>query len=1106
MDGARQVPNCACSWGYEKQFSEHKQAVNVTQNVINIVQEKSELHSTYSRGLFRLGIRLRDVLGSTPGGTVHTAWLKVVSSLEAEAKMHQTFASVLLEELVRPWNQLFEELTKARKPLKAQVEKVTDNLLTLCTGELKAKKKLYAAYRTCERSWYTYAQSTHTPPKMNTIIALGDNINSSSNNDNENNGGIDISKADHVRHASLSNGSCRSTSLASPDHSLSPTNSVLSSHSFRSVSRDSSADLHRNSSTLRSRQTTLGRSRSERAATLPSPTSTTKSVDSSTSKVSSLVEKSRSACYASLCEYYKATMAAEEARVEWHTVLLKCLQDQRNLERQRLEMLVKGITVYRRLMDDIIPAVKASANDLAEAVRFADPSVDLQNFRRRSQLDQSDSALSSVNSHSSPNRLELSDIDSKDKQSTSFTAVGRSQQRLLDVPGEIHLRPKNGNPSKNSTDSNPILNVPDDAACDKPNSSCQSANDKSRTLSSSMRSSLQGCLTRECLFEQLDLLARDVIKERRTKQGLTNLVQVYSRHPAYADDHTLAEARRRLFVSRVRLNHLTHCRQKIVCSLIHGLSDVNLPSAFPVPRSSYVPSYFPKTPSSPHIYLDSLLKAGFRNLPWDYASSGKQDSITSQSSARWIALPDLDEEKTRCQLSKPLEWPPVSAAEIPNEDLNETLFEWELDKLRQLHVDECDDLMSVYPFGDFGENLEMIDSETFQPTRVPAKSFPSDQEKKKVGPVLSTPSPTSGCSRDIEGSAHSARPSSLAISSGVSRIHQSFNTPSVILPKAQSSLESKHHTSSFSKQNVKLQSTNFTASEKSNGGLRGPLADDDKSIENSTSLCTSSLPITVPCEKVHRPKFFFRRFEKSGEEGNHSSVSADKNPSVVTDSLPSAIRKDLVVVTEPKPLNLATFDEDHLESEAIASPVASDSEVCSVAQKKQKDGTSFSGGSSLFAKLRMTGHRIRRRNSKVESSPHDETSIVISSPIRASVQKASEPVVGKKTAANSKVQGPFGLAITHPPARSVHFGVVESHAITPDGDFSPDKSEWPSTISLHCLGWAKVERGFTARCKDELTLLEGDIVSIYRKDNPFWWYGEVNGVKGRFPVNNVEEF
>ncbi|VDP13609.1 unnamed protein product [Echinostoma caproni] len=90
--------------------------------------------------------------------------------------------------------------------------------------------------------------------------------------------------------------------------------------------------------------------------------------------------------------------------------------------------------------------------------------------------------------------------------------------------------------------------------------------------------------------------------------------------------------------------------------------------------------------------------------------------------------------------------------------------------------------------------------------------------------------------------------------------------------------------------------------------------------------------------------------------------------------------------------------------------------------------------------------------------------------------------------------------------RTVHFGPVESHAITPDIDYVSDGSQWPSSMSLHCIGWAKVERSYQAKNPDELTLLEGEIVSIYKKDSSDWWYGEASGAKGRFPVSHVDEF
>ncbi|VEL08578.1 unnamed protein product [Protopolystoma xenopodis] len=68
------------------------------------------------------------------------------------------------------------------------------------------------------------------------------------------------------------------------------------------------------------------------------------------------------------------------------------------------------------------------------------------------------------------------------------------------------------------------------------------------------------------------------------------------------------------------------------------------------------------------------------------------------------------------------------------------------------------------------------------------------------------------------------------------------------------------------------------------------------------------------------------------------------------------------------------------------------------------------------------------------------------------------------------------------------------------------KDDWPSLTSLNIIGWAKVERSYRGHDNRELSILEGDIVSIYRKENSQWWFGEVNGERGLFPVTHVEEF
>ncbi|XP_058249635.1 nostrin isoform X3 [Hemibagrus wyckioides] len=55
------------------------------------------------------------------------------------------------------------------------------------------------------------------------------------------------------------------------------------------------------------------------------------------------------------------------------------------------------------------------------------------------------------------------------------------------------------------------------------------------------------------------------------------------------------------------------------------------------------------------------------------------------------------------------------------------------------------------------------------------------------------------------------------------------------------------------------------------------------------------------------------------------------------------------------------------------------------------------------------------------------------------------------------------------------------------------------------VGKCKALYDFSSEKKDELNIKEGDLLDILRKDHSGWWYGELNGKRGHFPYNYVEE-
>uniref|UniRef100_A0A3Q1IYX9 Osteoclast-stimulating factor 1 n=2 Tax=Anabas testudineus TaxID=64144 RepID=A0A3Q1IYX9_ANATE len=88
----------------------------------------------------------------------------------------------------------------------------------------------------------------------------------------------------------------------------------------------------------------------------------------------------------------------------------------------------------------------------------------------------------------------------------------------------------------------------------------------------------------------------------------------------------------------------------------------------------------------------------------------------------------------------------------------------------------------------------------------------------------------------------------------------------------------------------------------------------------------------------------------------------------------------------------------------------------------------------------------------------------------------------------------------------------ESEAVECDGTVNgalphtdDDKREGQTTSEVYGLGKCKALYNFTPQNDDELTLTEGDLLHIYRKEENGWWFGELNGQTGHFPSTYVEE-
>nr|CAH8866968.1 unnamed protein product [Trichobilharzia regenti] len=1135
--------------GFDKQYEEYKQGIQLTQCVVNIFQEKCELQSNYSRALSGLSGRLRDTLSKTTGGTVHTAWLRIAAAFEMESKLNEKFSENLLKNLIGPLKDLIETLKKDKKPLKKLVDKETDNLLSLYEMEFRARQKLFSCFRNYERVYNNYVnridQQQHVQRQEQgennelsrswrsrslnrsdtfSLCTIDSTSNSTSDHDSLKNYSL-VKRNSIDYHAkpltTASSGSAvvvnttKSSTLASVNGNMDSTNHlspptttpVSSTYSpsrlsflytslpYRKCTKSSSfatADLKSNNTVRRHNSLSSG--------------------DVNTKKLLT-VSKLKNAYNATLTDYYRACVSAEEARIDWHTRMLKCFNDQQTLESQRLDGLTKGLTVYRNTLDDVLPIWKAAINELANGISLADPLLDLQNFRRRSYVDESLKM-------STQQLTTTNDPDSSVKSKISAN-VGCSLQRLIDFPSENmlllrhHRLHEEDSQEKSSSSKSRAFNILRKKSQTingkiKEGTSSTSAGLQSTTKlslplspipSASLRLIIQHYLTKQSMLHLLDLLAKDVEKERRTKKGLTNLVQVYAHQPAYTDMNTLMEARRRLYFSRVRLTYLTCCRQKVAHNLkqLHALetmgdsnstcnsltsTDIELPLCLSQ-------AGFSKLVLDSHISPEqSNNNTGIINSSMDH--SKKSYLITS----RWVYLPDLDILPSHG--GNLIEWPPFPVNDIVNEDLTDSVFQRDIENIRE-YLDTQNSYWMLENTINNDSSLETHHETTSNYTN-----------------------------------------SKLSVNGHIEKLADDNNQPS-------SGKEFSNNQSTFTKNLVKSSKDTRDAS-----ASRSAIPEVKKSIDTKGTLRISN---TSTSESLHGSQY--TPSNQSSKQVISNDKSADLSTAEGKPINPTSSISTAITTTEAKNTTTTHFSKDSLSGSRkpiIKTPTlgvdeieAADSVISSVSSistasitRSPSTTTATTTVNSKVSKENLTtsnfwsrfGYGSRGTTLSQQQSSSNQPSYnslkLDKSNTNSNIIHCNN-TIKKKTIIKSDISGPSSLRFANipnssstdsgnssssmdirpsPSRKSVHFHtdvIKKDEGVRVNDSCDMDYENW-SSANFKCLGWAKVQQNYTPRQSTEICLQEGDIVSIYRKDSPDWWFGEVNGTKGRFPVSHVEEF
>uniref|UniRef100_A0A0X3NMR6 FCH domain-containing protein n=1 Tax=Schistocephalus solidus TaxID=70667 RepID=A0A0X3NMR6_SCHSO len=604
--------------GFDALLKDIKSASQFTRVLIEVFRERAQLESDYSKGLSRLHSRLSKAAEAL-SGTVASAWQQTVSSLETEALVHRTISEQLQSQLLPSSKEFSAGLDRQLKPACSEVDAASSRLLSCRRVEWKLRKKAFAAYRLACNSLTTQAScgarlearvaraGTMLPPGVGGV-GMG--------------GGITPKLAParpgsgHGAGSELQSETSR-TRVVEKSVTLPLPSACPPRDGDQSSSLDSAVILTQTSQCLANQ--------------------------------SSLPEKLTKSVWQSVFHHYQSSLASEEARIEWHSALFQNSFKLYELERGRLEHLCDTLTSYRTTVFDNLRCLNAADRTIQEAVDKVDKAADFAKFcsslcnrstkasrptvTRPISVDLSGSGA--VGDWAKMKSLARHSQSPEPKSDEQQPVVGGSKQSLIFLPGEVdscfNTPPELQRFSVQCMLQKRLLVLP------------SSEKNTPESLKDSALKVEKATFSRCMLTVISSLLAREATKEERTKQGLTNLVEVYSSTPTFADESTLAEARRRLFISRCRLAYVTACRARLACLLAPD-------------------------DSSHSTSLSSLRKrlsgAGFANskdLPVRLLAVPTKDQTEVQ---RYASLPLTRWLDVRTPVEVPikiLEWPPVSS-------------------------------------------------------------------------------------------------------------------------------------------------------------------------------------------------------------------------------------------------------------------------------------------------------------------------------------------------------------------------------------------------------------------------------------------------------------
>ncbi|KAM9802926.1 LOW QUALITY PROTEIN: nostrin [Syngnathus typhle] len=141
------ISSCSYNQLYQNVKQVSKDGEYFCKELMNIMQQRSELDHTYAKGLQKLAGKLIRASKGMTDNSVYGAWCQVSDEMYSRADAHRSLANAFQQEAILELRQLLDEHNKRKRPLDNAIER-TGKLVTVNWAEqIKTKKKLVGLTR-----------------------------------------------------------------------------------------------------------------------------------------------------------------------------------------------------------------------------------------------------------------------------------------------------------------------------------------------------------------------------------------------------------------------------------------------------------------------------------------------------------------------------------------------------------------------------------------------------------------------------------------------------------------------------------------------------------------------------------------------------------------------------------------------------------------------------------------------------------------------------------------------------------------------------------------------------------------------------------------------